>query len=201
MAAAVNPMQMTGISLEDELGQVADRLRISTVRVLSSDGCGSGVIWRPDGVIVTNAHVARESLQRVQLSDGRELVGKVVARDARRDLAVIRVDGRNLPSVTIRDARTLRAGEMVVAVGNPMGEVGAASVGIVHSAMRGRSLIVADIRLQPGNSGGPLADAEGNVVGINTLIASGLGCAIPSNAVARFLGVLNSPALSTGKRG
>jgi serine protease Do len=192
MAAAVNPIEVAGISVEGELGAVADRLRLSTVRILGGEGCGSGVIWRPDGVIVTNAHVARASLQRVELSDGREFTGRVVGRDARRDLAVIRIEGRNLPSVTIRDAKTLRAGEMVIAVGNPMGAVGAASVGIVHNAPRNRSLIFADVRLLPGNSGGPLADVEGRVVGINTLVAEGLGCAIPSNAIARFLGVLNS---------
>jgi serine protease Do len=187
MAAAVNPIQTAGISVEEELGAVAGRLRLSTVRILGGDGCGSGVIWRPDGVIVTNAHVARDGLQRVELADGRKFTGKVFARDPKRDLAAIQIEGSSFPSLTIRDAKTLRAGEMVIAVGNPMGEVGAASVGIVHSAPRNGSLIFADVRLLPGNSGGPLADVEGRVVGINTLVAAGLGCAIPSNAVARFL--------------
>ena len=185
--AAVNPIHEAGISVEGELGAVAERLRRFTVRVLGDDGCGSGVIWRPDGVIVTNAHVARSGIQRVELADGREFSGKVIVRDAKRDLAAIRIEGHGFPSITVRDARTLRAGEMVIAVGNPMGEVGAASVGIVHSAPQNRSLVVADIRLFPGNSGGPLADVEGRVVGINTLVVAGLGCAIPSNAVARFL--------------
>ena len=187
MAAAVNPIQAAGISVEEELGAVADRLRLSTVRVLGGDGCGSGVIWRPDGVIVTNAHVARDGLQRVELADGRKFTGKVFARDPKRDLAAIQIEGKSFPSLTIRDATTLRAGEMVIAVGNPMGEVGAACIGIVHSAPRNGSLIFADVRLLPGNSGGPLADVGGRVVGINTLVAAGLGCAIPSNAVARFL--------------
>jgi len=187
MAAAVNPIQASGISVEEELCVVADRMRLSTVRVLGGDGCGSGVIWRPDGVIVTNAHVARDGLQRVELADGRKFTGKVFARDPKRDLAAIQIEGSSFPSLTIRDAKTLRAGEMVIAVGNPMGEVGAASVGIVHSAPGNGSLIFADVRLLPGNSGGPLADVEGRIVGINTLVAAGLGCAIPSNAVARFL--------------
>jgi len=187
MAAAVNPIQAAGISVEEELGAVADRLRLSTVRVLGGDGCGSGVIWRPDGVIVTNAHVARDGLQRVELADGRKFTGKVFARDPKRDLAAIQIEGKSFPSLTIRDAKTLRAGEMVIAVGNPMGEVGAACIGIVHSAPRNGSLIFADVLLMPGNSGGPLADVEGRIVGSNTLVAAGLGCAIPSNAVARFL--------------
>lgn len=191
MAAVLNPIHGTGISVEGELGAVADRLRLSTVRVLGGDGCGSGLIWRPDGVIVTNAHVARSGTQRVKLADGSEFTGVVVARDAQQDLAAIKIDGRRFPSIMVRDAKTLRAGEMVIAVGNPMGEVGAASVGIVHSAPADRSLIFADVRLLPGNSGGPLADVEGRVVGINTLVAAGLGCAIPSNAVARFLRALS----------
>ena len=189
-AAAVNPLAAKGISLEDELGLVADRLRRSTVRILGGDGCGSGVIWRPDGVVVTNAHVARAGHLRVELEDGRVLTGSVMARDERRDLAAIRIPGNAFTPVTVRDACSLRAGEMVIAVGYPMGQSGAASVGIVHSAVRDRALILADVRLLPGNSGGPLADVEGRVVGINTLVASGLGCAIPSNAVARFLRVL-----------
>ncbi len=187
MAAALNPIRSTGISVEEELGAVTDRLRLSTVRVLGEDGCGSGVIWRPDGVIVTNAHVARTGLQRVELADGRKFTGKVFARDPKRDIAAIQIEGKNFPSLMIRDAKTLRAGEMVIAIGNPMGEVGAASVGIVHSAPRNGSLILADVRLLPGNSGGPLADVESRVVGINTLVAAGLGCAIPSNLIARFL--------------
>lgn len=190
MAAALNPIHGTGISVEEELGAVADRLRLSTVRVLGGDGCGSGLIWRPDGVIVTNAHVARSGTQRVKLADGSEFTGPVIARDAQQDLAAIKIDGRRFPSIMVRDAKTLRPGEVVIAVGNPMGEVGAASVGIVHSAPGNRSLIFADVRLLPGNSGGPLADVEGRVVGINTLVAAGLGCAIPSNAVARFLRAL-----------
>jgi serine protease Do len=90
--------------------------------------------------------------------------------------------------LTIRDAHTLRTGEVVIAVGNPMGEPGAVSVGIVHRAPKiGESLIGADVKLAPGNSGGPLADAEGRIVGINTMVAYGLGCAITSNAIAEFL--------------
>src|SRR5512146_2601160 len=109
-AAAVNPIAGSRISLEEELGLVADRLRRSTVRVFGGDGCGSGVIWRPDGVIVSNAQVARVQHLRVELDDGRVLTGSVIARDARCDLAAVRVAGSALPAVTVRDARTLRAG-------------------------------------------------------------------------------------------
>jgi serine protease Do len=146
------------------------------------------VIWRPDGLIVTNAHVARSRRLYVKLWDGREVEGSVTARDDRSDLAAVAISAGVLPVQTIRDARTLRTGEVVIAVGNPMGEPGAVSVGIVHHVPQdGRSLLAADVRLAPGNSGGPLADAEGQIVGINTMVAFGVGCAITSNAVAEFL--------------
>jgi serine protease Do len=194
MATAVNPIELPGISFGDRVAALAETLRRSTVRISSRNGCGSGVIWRPDGLIVTNAHVVRSPKQQVKLWDGREIEGWVTARDDRRDLAVVMIPAQAkrgidlLPVVTIRDARTLRTGEVVIAVGNPMGESGAVSVGVVHHPpCNGQHLIAADVKLAPGNSGGPLADAEGRIVGINTLVASGLGCAITSNAVAEFL--------------
>jgi serine protease Do len=191
MSAAVNPIELAGISFGETLAAVAETLRRSTVRItgFSRDSSGSGVIWRPDGLIVTNAHVVRSPRQYVKLWDGRQIEGLVTARDDRRDLAVVVISAGVLPGVTIRDARTLRTGEVVIAVGNPMGEPGAVSVGIVHHPPHnGQSLIAADVKLAPGNSGGPLADAEGRIVGINTLVAFGVGCAITSNAVAEFLG-------------
>src|SRR5204863_7755459 len=94
--------------------------------------------------------------------------------------------------ITVRDGSTLRIGELVVAVGHPRGIRGAAAMGIVHAlgprdAPGHRRWIRADVRLAPGNSGGPLADASGRVVGVNTMVAHGLGLAIPSSAVERFL--------------
>ena len=190
MSAAVNPIAFAGISFGETLAAVAETLRRSTVRITGSakDSCGSGVVWRPDGLIITNAHVARSRRLYVRLWDGREFEGLVTARDDRNDLAAVAISAGALPVQVIRDARTLRTGEVVIAVGNPMGEPGAVSVGIVHQApQHGHSLLAADVKLAPGNSGGPLADAEGQIVGINTMVAYGLGCAITSNAVAEFL--------------
>jgi serine protease Do len=190
MSAAVNPIWLAGISFGERVAALAETLKRSTVRVTGSarDSCGSGVIWRPDGLIVTNAHVARSRRLYVKLWDGREIEGLVTARDDRSDLAAVVISAGVLPVQVIRDVRTLRTGEVVIAVGNPMGETGAISVGIVHHVpQNGDSLLAADVRLAPGNSGGPLADAEGQIVGINTLVAFGLGCAITSNAVAEFL--------------
>src|SRR5579885_3859945 len=156
-------------------GIVAENLRRSTVHV--RDG-GSGVIWRPD-LIVTNAHVARGDRHAVDLWDGRRVDGAVIKRDPRRDLALLRVP-RIDPAARIGDSSALRPGQIVVAIGNPFGFIGALSSGIVHA--QNRRWIQADIRLAPGNSGGPLADAEGRVVGINTMIAGGFAYSIPSNA-------------------
>ncbi|MDQ6706092.1 MAG: trypsin-like peptidase domain-containing protein, partial [Acidobacteriota bacterium] len=165
------------------LPELAARLLPSSVQV---DRGGSGVIWNSDGLIVTNAHVARGPRVHVQFRDGRSLQGEVTARDPRRDLAIVRVDAHNLPAAEIGNSNGLRAGQIVAAVGNPFGVVGSVTAGIIHAAGES-NWIQADIRLAPGNSGGMMADAEGRVVGINTMIVSGIAFAIPSNAVEAFL--------------
>lgn len=188
MSAAVNPFKGTGIILGSEVGAVANVLRRITVRIHGGGaGFGSGVIWRPDGVIVTNAHVVCAPRLRVELGDGRIYTGTVIGRDVSRDLAAIRIAPHELPVPSIRDVRTLRAGELVLAVGHPHGEIGAVSAGIVHHPPRTDDWVIADVRLAPGNSGGPLADAVGSLVGINSMIVDGLGWAVSSNAVARWL--------------
>ena len=191
--------------LPQGFGEVAERLRRSTVQVVSggrrAQGTGSGVIWTSDGSVVTNAHVATSDAARVQLWDGRSVDARVTARDARADLAVLKLEATGLPSIAWRDSTLLRPGELVVAVGNPLGFLGALTTGVVHSsgAVRGlgrRRWIQATIRLAPGNSGGPLADAEGRVVGINTMVvAGGVALAIPSDAVVDFLKRGSRPAL------
>jgi len=177
-----------------EFGEVAERLRRSTVQVFSHghDGGGSGIVWSADGRIVTNAHVARSDKADVVLWDGRRLPARLVSRDARRDLAELKVSESGLPAATAGDSDTLRPGELVIAIGSPLGFAGALSTGVIHSvgsiAGMGRERwIGASVRLAPGNSGGPLADAHGRVVGINTAIVNGLGVAVPSNAAVDFL--------------
>ncbi|MDQ6664471.1 MAG: trypsin-like peptidase domain-containing protein [Acidobacteriota bacterium] len=165
------------------LPELARRLLPSSVQVGRG---GSGVIWNSDGVIVTNAHVVRGPRVRVQLRDGRSLEGEVTARDPRRDLAALRVEARDLPAAAIGNSNGLRVGQIVAAVGNPLGVVGSVTAGIIHAAGES-NWIQADVRLAPGNSGGMMTDTEGRVVGINTMIVSGIAFAIPSNAVAAFL--------------
>ena len=162
--------------------ELASRLRASTVEVRQG---GSGVIWSVDGAIVTNAHVLRSREPVVVLRDGREFPAAVVHYDRRRDLALLRIAATDLPAVTIGDSGHLRAGQVVTAVGNPFGIPGAVTSGVIHSA--GGRWIETSVRLAPGNSGGLLADAEGCVIGINTMIQAGLAFAIPSNAIVAFV--------------
>src|SRR6202790_3669734 len=174
-------------------GEIAEKLRRSTVLVHAGGrGSGSGVIWSSDGSVITNAHVARTRQISLQLWDGREFDATVASRDVRRDLALLRIDASNLPSVLAADSSEVRPGELAIAIGNPLGFVGALTTGVIHAVgpLRGlgsRSWVQADVRLAPGNSGGPLADARGRLIGINTMVAGTLALAIPSNTVQDFL--------------
>jgi serine protease Do len=181
------------------LGEVAERLRRSTVLIhrgsdesRTGSGSGSGVIWSDSGLIVTNAHVIHGSQACVQLWDGREFAAQVSERDHSRDLAALRIAAQGLPRVAIADSSRIRAGELALAVGNPLGFVGALSTGVVHAVGPVRGLgpgtwVQANVRLAPGNSGGPLANAAGDVIGINSMVAGRLALAIPSNTVSAFL--------------
>ena len=174
-------------------GEIAEGLRRSTVEVRSSgQGSGSGVIWTSDGLIITNAHVARESQPLVQLWDGNRFPARITAKDTRRDLAALRIDSNGLPAAVPGDSDGLRVGELVIAIGNPLGFVGALTTGVVHAlgpiaGVSHQKWVQADVRLAPGNSGGPLANARGHVIGINTMVAGGLGFAVPSNVVKDFI--------------
>ena len=159
---------------------------------------GSGFIIASDGLILTNAHVVREAKEvTVKLSDRREFRAKVLGEDAATDTAVLRIDARNLPTVRLGDAQQLQVGDPVLAIGSPFGFEQTATQGIVSA--KGRSLpgdsavpfIQTDAAVNPGNSGGPLFDAAGNVVGINAQIFSqsggfqGLSFAIPIGVALR----------------
>jgi serine protease Do len=172
--------------------------RVRGGRIL--DGGGSSVVITPDGFMLTSAHVVArtEGRGRASLVDGRELEFEVVGSDALSDLSVLRADGRDLTPAELGDAERLRVGQLVVAIGNPHGFTGSVTAGVVSAL--GRSLptrsganvrvvdnvIQTDAALNPGNSGGALADGRGRVVGINTAVAGvGLGLAVPINAATR----------------
>ena len=164
-----------------------------------AQGAGSAVAITPDGFLVTSAHVVEGvGKGRASLADGRELRFEVVGRDALSDLAVIRAGGADLEPVSLGNADRLRVGQLVVAVGNPMGLAGSITAGVVSALGRsfptsdGRAsrllenVIQTDAALNPGNSGGALVDGRGNMVGVNTAVAGiGLGLAVPVNATTR----------------
>lgn len=171
--------------------ELIERLRRSTVQVVNGHSGGSGVVWDANGTIVTNSHVARSEEPRVIDLSGRRFPARVIKHDPERDLAVLETGVRDLHPAQIGDSSVLKPGQLVLAVGNPFGVAGAVSIGVVHAVgpvyfgPRG-NWVQADVRLAPGNSGGMLADTEGRVVGINTMIANGLGLAIPSNEAREF---------------
>ncbi|HET9726052.1 MAG TPA: trypsin-like peptidase domain-containing protein [Gemmatimonadales bacterium] len=174
------------------LGDLADRLRRVTVQVRAGErSAGAGVVWLRHGLVVTNAHVATGPAADVVLPDGRTVRARLLARDPDRDLAALALPPGDHEAAARADARGLRPGELVVAVGHPLGVAYAVALGLVHRVPTGgrgpAAWLQADIRLAPGNSGGPLADAAGRIVGINAMIVGGLGFAVPSHVVDRFL--------------
>ena len=192
----------TTARIEAALAEAAARLRSSVAEVKSGGhGHGAGTVWRREGTIVTNHHVVAGERAEVVLADGRAFPATVSARDIQNDLAVLSIPATGLPAVTVGDARAARPGELVLAIGHPFGVRGALAVGVVghaHQAPgegRERELVVADLPLRPGNSGGPLADALGRVLGINAMVAGGLALAVPSHLVERLLGGTERPRL------
>lgn len=187
-----SPSPMPAALAAVELDALTTLVRRFTVEIGARAGqsLGSGVLWHPDGLVVTNAHVVRDTRPRVTLADGSTVDGQLLARDAARDLALIAIDATGLPAAPVGDAESLRAGSLVLALGHPLGVTNALSLGVVHTVTTVRGTprwIAADVRLAPGNSGGPLVDSQGRVVGINAMTAGGLGLAIPTSVVRAFL--------------
>lgn len=169
-----------------ELTSTAQQLRQNTVKVIvNNSSAGSGVIWNSEGVIVTNAHVATSKRAVVELWDGRVVEAVRTKIDPTIDLAIFKITADNLNAATIGNYNNLRVGELVVAVGNPLGNTGVVTVGMISSLTN--SVVLADITLHPGNSGGLLADCFGRVIGINTMIAYGMAVAIPVSTLENFL--------------
>src|SRR6266542_2704883 len=176
--------------------RVAERLSPSVASLRVRRGGGSGVVITPDGFLLTSAHVVGSNRRvHATFTDGRELEASVVGADPLSDLALLRAEERDLVPAVLGDAERLRVGQLVVAIGNPNGFAGSVTAGVVSAL--GRSLptqggrvvdnvIQTDAALNPGNSGGALADGAGHVVGVNTAVAGvGLGLAVPVNAATR----------------
>jgi S1-C subfamily serine protease len=175
------------------------------------EGLGSGVIVRPNGIIVTNEHVVHAAARiQVGLGDGRRMTGTILGRDSRHDLAVIQVEGGGLPTAQFGDSRSLKVGQLVVALGNPLGLKLTATAGVISALDRalrlGRTRIVegmiqTDASINPGNSGGPLVDVHGRVVGINTAIiagAQGIGFAVAGGIAEEAVADIVDRGIRTG---
>lgn len=183
---------------------VADKLRPAVVNLRVGrgmrGGSGSGVLFTPDGFLLTNHHVVQgHDKVRVRLSDGTELAGRVVGNDPWTDLAVVRTDGNAFPFAELGDSQKLKVGQLAVAIGSPLGFESTVTAGVISAL--GRTLrsvsghlvdnvIQTDAALNPGNSGGPLVDSRGRVVGINTAViqpAQGICFAVPVNTAKTIL--------------
>jgi S1-C subfamily serine protease len=199
---ALDAYSRTVIAVAERLAPSVANLRVSR-RVRGGrrlDGGGSGVVITPDGFMLTSAHVVAraDGKSRASFVDGRDVEAEVIGTDPLSDLAVLRSDRTDLVAAELGDAERLRVGQLVVAIGNPHGFESSVTAGVVshlgrslpvRSRTAGRiveNVIQTDAALNPGSSGGALADGSGRVVGINTAVAGiGLGLAVPINATTR----------------
>ena len=219
-ADVVEPVQKAVVSVYSTK-IVRERLRVADPflrqffgdqqRERKEEGLGSGVIVSTNGYILTNNHVVAGADElKVSLTDGRELVAKVIGTDEKTDVAVIKIDAENLPVVTLADSDKLRVGDVVFAVGNPLGVGQTVTMGIVSATGRTNvgiltndqiggyeNFIQTDASINQGNSGGALVDAKGRLVGINSAILSsgaggniGIGFAVPTNLASSILNSL-----------
>lgn len=189
MSTLLNPL-----AFSEEAAALAAYLDRVLVTVRSAAGGGSGTSWSAGGLIVTNHHVVPGDAATVVLHDGTEHRAQVEAREADHDLALLRIDATLTPAVA-GDSGAVRPGHLVFAIGNPWGHRGTLTSGVVlargpgedENAVRLPDVIRADLRLAPGNSGGPMVNARGEVIGINSMIAGGVAVAIPSRTVTHFV--------------
>jgi serine protease Do len=183
--------------LSAEMGAAVVEAQRSVVRVSNGpSGAGSGIVWSTEGLILTNAHVVHRQAPTVTLPDGRELPARVEAHDPERDLALLSVPASGLRAMPLGETEHLKAGQWVFAVGHPWGVANAVTAGIVigvgadlpEMAPGRREWLMVSLVLRPGNSGGPLVDAEGRMLGINTIMTGPqVGGAVPVRVVRQFL--------------
>ncbi|MFQ5989377.1 MAG: S1C family serine protease [Candidatus Methylomirabilales bacterium] len=215
------PVQATRADSDEELLDAYSRAVVSVVEKVGpavvsigvkkrrrsprfgQEGAGSGVIIAPDGFILTNSHVVESADNvEVRLTDGRTFSATIVGNDPATDLAVVRAEASALPAAELGDSNSLRAGQLAIAIGNPLGFQSTVSTGVISAlgrALRSQSgrlienVIQTDVPLNPGNSGGPLVDSRGRIIGINTAVifmAQGISFAVPVNTAKWVVGEL-----------
>jgi S1-C subfamily serine protease len=190
-------MSLNTQSLDADLANVIERARGSLVQVHNgARGAGAGTVWHSDGLILTNAHVVSHEPLSVTLPDGRRMPARLLASDADGDIAAITVAASDLQTIELGLSTGLRPGSIVLAIGHPFGVVGAATAGTVVGVGQdlpevgrpSRPWIAVSLNLRPGNSGGPLVDVEGRLVGINTMMTGPqAGMAVPVQVAKEFL--------------
>jgi serine protease Do len=177
----------------------AERLRASVAQIINEAGphgpagAGAAIAWSASGLFVTSAHVIRSPRITVVTLEGRRVPGELVWQERRRDVALVRAPAAGMPPVRTADPSAMRPGSLVMAIGHPFGLVDAVSTGVLQSVgelplefdFEGKTLrwVQADVRLGPGNSGGPLADADGRVIGVAAMIVAGIALAVPAPEV------------------
>jgi serine protease Do len=175
-----------------DASRLVSALRRAVVEIRSPAGGGAGIVWGGAGLVVTNAHCVRKNGSLTIEMNGERHSAELIAFARDHDLALIHAPSVSGPLLELRDVDTLRPGELVFAYGHPLGVSHSLAMGALHGVVRDKRtgtprFIAADIRLAPGNSGGPLVDAEGKLVGVNSMIVGGLGVAIPASVVQAFV--------------
>lgn len=197
-------------AVSDEIAEMMERVRPSVVQVRTRGrGAGAGVIWRSDGGIITNFHVVAGGAEpiQVQLADGRSYDARLINYNPALDLALLQVDAQDLPAALVADSGQLRIGELVFALGHPWGQPWVLTAGVVSGlgtvpiprSGREAQYIRSDVGVAPGNSGGPMLNAEGAVVGITAMIFGGdMSVAIPSHVASEWVAGIPSRRLYLG---
>ncbi len=193
---------MTNLTLSEQFSELLADLRHSLVIVQAKRfSAGAGIIWGEQSLLLTNSHVlGRNKTALVTFSNDKQVQAQLIARDPEIDLALLRLPQHALPPATIGDSTLLRTGDLVFAMGHPLGRRNAASQGVVSHLSTARTrgkrglipIIRTDAHLAPGNSGGPLLNASGEVIGINTMVINGnQGVAVPSAVALDFVSQVN----------